>query len=88
MLVGTLSGGAQCTGEVMRTPSSSKASPACSLTGCDAMPTRCRLAKSHSPLRSPVNIRPVRLAPLAAGARPTISPWGLVLPKAATGRPQ
>ena len=33
-------------------------------------PARCRAAYRKSPERSPVNIRPVRLAPWAAGARP------------------
>ena len=38
-----------------------------------AYPARCSAAYSQSPERSPVNIRPVRLVPLAAGARPTMS---------------
>ena len=36
-----------------------------------ASPTRYIEANSQSPDRSPVKIRPVRLAPWAAGARPT-----------------
>ena len=38
--------------------------------GWFANPARCSDAKSKSPDRSPVNIRPVRFAPCAAGARP------------------
>ena len=37
-------------------------------------PARCMAAKSQSPDRSPVNTRPVRLAPCAAGARPRRTP--------------
>ena len=37
--------------------------------GCDANPARCSARNSQSPERSPVNIRPVRFAPCAAGAR-------------------
>ena len=40
---------------------------------CDANPVRCIAANRKSPERSPVNIRPVRLAPCAAGARPTLA---------------
>ena len=44
--------------------------------------------KSQSPDRSPVNIRPVRLAPWAAGAKPTTKRRAGVSPKPGTGRPQ
>src|SRR5207247_354145 len=43
---------------------------------------------SHSPLRSPVNVRPVRLPPWAAGASPTTSTRARGSPKPGTGRPQ
>ena len=54
-----------------RVSTSSSPSPRWVLVGWLARPTRCRLANSQSPERSPVKIRPVRLAPWAAGARPT-----------------
>src|SRR5690606_35744998 len=43
---------------------------------------------STSPERSPVNIRPVRLAPCAAGARPTITSRASAGPNPGTGLPQ
>ena len=69
--VGALAGGAQRTAATIRVPTSRWPSPACSLVARSASPTRCREANSQSPDRSPVNTRPVRLPPLAAGARPT-----------------
>ena len=44
--------------------------PGARSSGWLASPARCSARKSQSPDRSPVNIRPVRLAPWAAGARP------------------
>ena len=41
--------------------------------GWFASPARCSAANSQSPERSPVNMRPVRLAPWAAGASPSTS---------------
>ena len=55
---------------------------------CDANPVRCIAANRKSPDRSPVNIRPVRLAPCAAGARPTTSTDASGSPKPGTGRAQ
>ena len=45
-------------------------------------------ANSQSPERSPVNTRPVRLPPWAAGARPRTSTRAAGSPKPGTGRPQ
>ena len=45
--------------------------PALTDVGWFAKPASWSARKSQSPLRSPVNIRPVRLPPCAAGARPT-----------------
>ena len=72
-VVGLLAGGAQRTAATIRAPTSRCPSPACSLVAWVARPTRCRLANSQSPERSPVKTRPVRLPPLAAGASPTMS---------------
>ena len=49
-----------------------------------------RKSPAFSPiiLRSPVKMRPVRLAPFAAGARPTIRECGWGSPQPGTGRPQ
>ena len=71
-VVGLLSGGAHRTVATIRAPTSRWPSPACSLVAWTASPTRCSDANSQSPDESPVNTRPVRLPPLAAGARPTI----------------
>jgi hypothetical protein len=86
--VGLLSGGAQRTVATIRASSSRWPSPAWWLVGCAAHPVRCRLAKSQSALGSPVKIRPVRLPPLAAGARPTMSSEGSGSPQPGIGRPQ
>ena len=51
-------------------------------------PTRCREANNWSPERSPVNTRPVRLPPCAAGANPSTSIRGRPEPHPVTGRPQ
>ena len=53
-----------------------------------AKPVRNSDAKRKSPERSPVNTRPVRLAPCAAGARPATSTRARGSPKPGTGRPQ
>jgi hypothetical protein len=87
-VVGLLSGGAHRTVATIRAPSSRWPSPECSEVGCAASPTRCSDANSQSPDESPVNTRPVRLPPLAAGARPTISTDGCSSPQPAIGRPQ
>ena len=68
-------GGAHLTAEVTQASRSSSPSPRRSDVGWLANPARCIARYSQSPDRSPVNMRPVRLAPWAAGARPsTIDP--------------
>ena len=49
---------------------SSSPSPTCVEVGWLARPARYSAAKIQSPLRSPVNTRPVRLPPCAAGRQP------------------
>ena len=49
---------------------------------------RCSAANRKSPERSPVNTRPVRLAPCAAGASPRTSTRAAGSPKPGIGRPQ
>ena len=70
-VVGLLAGGAQRTAAPMRAPVSRCPSPAAVEVGDAARPARWKAAHNQSPERSPVNIRPVRFAPLAAGASPT-----------------
>src|SRR5207244_938183 len=53
-----------------------------------ANPVRYRARYSQSPLRSPVNTRPVRLPPCAAGASPTTRRRSWTSQKPGTGRPQ
>ena len=53
-----------------------------------ANPARCSAANSQSPERSPVNTRPVRLPPCAAGARPSTYTRAAGSPKPGTGLPQ
>ena len=54
-----------------------------------ANPARCIAANSQSPDRSPVNTRPVRLPPCAAGASPTTQQPGRAGRRSpGTGRPQ
>jgi len=67
---------------------SSRPSSAETLVGWLARPARCSAANSTSPERSPVNTRPVRLPPCAAGARPRIAMRASGGPKPGTGRPQ
>ena len=51
-------------------------------------PALCIARNSQSPLRSPVNTRPVRFAPCAAGARPSTTIRACGSPKPGIGRPQ
>ncbi len=71
--VGLLSGGAHRTAAKIRVSRSASPSSAATLVGWLASPARCSAAKSTSPERSPVKIRPVRLPPCAAGASPRIA---------------
>ena len=86
--VGLLSGGAQCTAASTRVLISRWSSSAEIDVGIAASPARCNAAKSQSPLRSPVKIRPVRLPPWAAGASPTTASEASAGPQEGTGRPQ
>ena len=69
--VGAFAGGAHRTAATTRVALSVRPSAASTLIGEFANPARCIAAYSTSPDRSPVKTRPVRLAPFAAGARPT-----------------
>ena len=55
----------------MKAPSQAQAVAARTEVGWFAKPVRCSEANSQSPERSPVNTRPVRLPPCAAGASPS-----------------
>ena len=57
------------------------------LVGWEAKPVSQSARKRKSPERSPVNIRPVRLPPWAAGARPTTRTSACGSPSGGTGRP-
>ena len=83
-----MAGGAHFTAAVTHAPCSASPSPAWTEHGWLASPTRCIDANRKSPLRSPVNTRPVRLAPWAAGARPSTTMRAAGSPKPGTGRPQ
>ncbi|CAM5522304.1 hypothetical protein STENM327S_09368 [Streptomyces tendae] len=61
---------------------------ACIAVGCESEATSYSAWYRTSPERSPVNIRPVRLPPWAAGASPTISSLASAGPKPGTGLPQ
>ena len=86
--VGLLAGGAHRTAATMRMPVSACPSPAATDVGRAANPVRCSAAQRTSPDESPVNIRPVRLVPFAAGARPTSSTSASGSPNDGPGRPQ
>ena len=87
--VGLLAGGAQRTAAVIQAPRSAQAVAARARdVGWLAKPARCSAANRKSPERSPVNTRPVRLAPCAAGARPRIRTRAAGSPKPGIGRPQ
>ena len=86
--VGLFAGGAQRTAAAMYASRNFKPSPARTDSGWFAKPVRYNDANKKSPERSPVNTRPVRLPPWAAGARPTSRSRALGSPKPGTGRPQ
>ena len=75
--VGLLAGGAHRTAAATYASRSCSPSPARTDSGWFAKPVRCSDAKRKSPERSPVNTRPVRLPPCAAGASPTSSSAGV-----------
>lgn len=83
---GLFCGGAQRTTAVMRQSVSLSPSFGPTEWGLFAYPARWSARYSQSPLRSPVNIRPVRFAPWAAGAKPTTRREALGSPKFGTGR--
>ena len=66
-----LSGGAHFTAAVTQASRERRPSSADTDVGWLARPARCIARNSQSPDRSPVNTRPVRFAPCAAGARPS-----------------
>jgi hypothetical protein len=86
--VGLLSGGAHRTAAATRVWVKTSPSAASTHSAWLARPARCSAAIRTSPDRSPVNTRPVRLAPCAAGASPTITISGLASPNPGAGRPQ
>jgi hypothetical protein len=86
--VGLLAGGAQRTAAVTQQSSSASPSSAAVELGWLANPVRCSAANRKSPERSPVKTRPVRLAPCAAGARPSSTTRAPGSPNPGIGRPQ
>jgi len=86
--VGLLAGGAQRTAAHTQQPVSRRPSSRDRDTGWLAIPVRCSAANSQSPERSPVNTRPVRLPPWAAGARPRTITRAAGSPNPGSGRPQ
>src|SRR3954471_10526497 len=87
-VVGLLAGGAQRTAASIQASMSSRPSSRSTDVGWLAKPARCRAAKRKSPERSPVKMRPVRLPPCAAGARPRMMTRASGSPKPGIGRPQ
>jgi hypothetical protein len=87
---GRFAGGAQWAAAVTTESRSSRPSSMAVAVGWLANPARHIARYRKSPDRSPVNIRPVRLAPWAAGARPTTSSRARpsMVPKLGTGFPQ
>lgn len=85
---GLLSGGAQRTTDDTHAPVSTNPSSLPTDCSCDANPARCMARYNQSPLRSPVNMRPVLFAPWAAGARPITHTVACASPKPGTPRPQ
>ena len=83
-----MAGGAQRTAAVTKHPLSVNPSSRATEVGWLANPERHSAAKSQSPERSPVKIRPVRLPPWAAGARPSTSTLASGSPNPGSGRPQ
>ena len=80
--VGLLSGGAQRTAALMYASVSFSPSSRETLVGCEAKPVANKTLYRKSPELSPVNIRPVRLAPWAPGASPIRSSRALGIAKA------
>jgi hypothetical protein len=87
-MVGLLAGGAQRAAALIQQSVRRRPSSRVSELGWLANPKRCSASYIHDPLASPVNIRPVRLAPWAAGASPTMTRRARGSPNAGTGLPQ
>ena len=83
--VGAFAGGAHRTAATIRVSLSANPSAASTHSDWLASPARCSAANRKSPDRSPVNTRPVRLAPCAAGARPTTITRGRDAPQPGHG---
>ena len=83
--VGLFSGGKHRTALVIRVSISSRPSWGSSLYAPLAKPNLIRVGNNSRPATSPVNGRPVRLAPFIPGANPTTSNWASAPPKAGTG---
>jgi hypothetical protein len=84
-LVGLFIGGAHFTIEVTYASDRSNPSSIDTLLGLLAKPVSNIAFINHSPELSPVNILPVLLPPLAAGAKPIINNLALGSPKDGTG---
>src|SRR6185437_8165062 len=84
---GRLAGGAQRTAAQIHAPVRRSPSSRATDVGWFAKPTRNSEANSQSPERSPVKIRPVRLPPCAAGARPSSRTRACGSPNPATDGP-
>ena len=84
-LVGLFIGGAHFTMEVTYASDRSNPSLIDTLYGLLAKPVSNIAFINHSPELSPVNILPVLLPPLAAGAKPIINNLALGSPKDGTG---
>ena len=78
---GMFRGGAHRTEEVTQQSRSLSPSSRATEVAWLANPARWSARYSQSPDRSPVNIRPVRLAPWAAGAKPTSTSRALPHPR-------
>jgi len=87
-VAGLLSGGAHRADAVIHASRNSSPSSRQWLSACVANPVLCSTPYRKSPDLSPVNIRPVRFAPCAPGARPTINTRAAGSPNGGTGFPQ
>lgn len=85
---GLFPGGAQWIAAVIHASCNWRPSFALWLCGCEENPALYNERYRKSPERSPVNIRPVRLAPCAPGARPRINRRAEGSPNDGTGFPQ
>ena len=84
---GRFCGGGQRTTAVTHAPTASNPSSRPMLSGWFDNPARHIAPHSHSPDRSPVKTRPVRLPPWAAGASPTTARAAPGVPEPGQGAP-